>query len=286
MDLPIIVFLSGHKGSEFMLEHFRQFLRTLQTVYSPRAGLTRLDLWDWSRLQTEIPFLTVLTTAESERLSERVNEFLERKTLVGIGMELKDWQCQWIATYACLPILNLGIAEYRDWQTILVYPDTFVPDQEWLDDDGILHRAEIPHAGQAWDRGPIILSWNDIVQDGAIIVHEMVHTLDAANGEANGFPRLHRDMHAAQWSADFTAAFTDLCRQVEHGEEPMIDPYATTDPAEFFAVICEYFFFEPEYLHEVMPTLYDHLRAYFRQDPRLRAQAIPSAEFSSALPSD
>jgi len=269
-----------------MLERFRQFLQALQTIYSPHTGLTRLDLWDWSQLEEQIPFLAVLSAADSERLRERVNEFLGHKTFVGIDLELKDWQCQWIATYACLPILNLGVAAYQDWRTILVYPDTFVPEQEWLDDDGILHRAEIPHAGQAWDRGPVILSWNDIVQDGAVIVHEMAHTLDAANGDANGFPRLHRDMRPEQWSADFSAAFTALCRQVASGEEPVLDPYAATDPAEFFAVISEYFFFEPGYLHEALPTLYAHLRAYFRQDPRLRADVIPSAATANATATD
>lgn len=257
---------------------FKQLQKLILSRYgdwSPDAVLTQLDAWDWLRLRQEISFISALEPADATLLRDLICTFLEQKTITGIDIELKDWQRQWIAAYACLPILHLGLRAYRDWQTILVYPDTFVPDQEWIDADGIHHHAQIPHAGQAWDRGPVILSWNDVAEDGAVIVHEMVHTLDAANGEANGFPLLHYDMDAVQWSKDFNQAYSALCQRVERDQETPIDPYACTDPAEFFAVVCEYFFFDPIYLRKVMPIIYHHLCAYFRQEPHLRvASAI------------
>jgi MtfA peptidase len=229
---------------------------------------------EWTTLLANVPFIELLATAEAGMLRERIGEFLARKTFKGIGLDLQPWQRHLIAAYAALPVLHLGLDPYRDWQTVLVYPDTFAPEQEWVDEAGVHHHAIVPHAGEAWERGPVILSWNDIASDGAVIVHEMTHTLDAGNGEVNGFPPLPAGMSATAWTDAFSTAFEALREEIEHGEEPVIDPYAATDPAEFLAVASEYFFFAPDYLRTEMPRVYRQLADYFRQEPHLRAEEI------------
>jgi Mlc titration factor MtfA (ptsG expression regulator) len=259
-----------------MMRHVLQsileaFLRALRPGAQRRQGL---DDAEWHALRDRVPFMTRLTETELMLLRERVGEFLSRHRFVGIRFELRPWQEHLIAAYACLPILHLGIRCYRDWRTLVVYPDTFAPEQEWMDDDGVHHRAVVAQAGEAWEGGPVVLSWSDIVADGAVIVHEMVHTLDAANGGVNGFPPLPAEMSAHQWTETFSAAFETLNAEIEAGQEPSIDPYAATDPAEFLAVSCEYFFFMPGYLLDVMPEVYGQLANYFRQQPHLRGDEI------------
>jgi len=236
----------------------------------------RLDDDEWVALQQEVPFIRILSPPEATLLRERIGEFLARKTFVGIGLDLAPWQQQLIAAYACLPILHLGIASYRNWKTLVVYPDTFAPTQEWVDEAGVAHSAVVPQAGEAWERGPVVLSWADVCTDGAVIVHEMTHTLDAANGEVNGFPPLPEDLPPQDWTAVFSAAYARLCREVERDEEPTLDPYAATDPAEFLAVACEYFFFAPAHLRAEMPAVYRHLAHYFRQEPHRYGDEIPA----------
>lgn len=231
---------------------------------------------EWNRLRTCAPFIAALSPTDADTLRARIGQFLARKTFKGIGLELQPGQCHLIAAYACLPVLHLGLNAYRDWRTVLVYPDSFAPEQEWVDEAGVHHRAIVPQAGEAWERGPVILSWNDIAADGAVIVHEMVHTLDAGNGEVNGFPPLPDHMSAQRWSAAFTDAYASLCAAIDHDREPALDPYAATDPAEFLAVACEYFFFAPAHLRNEMPEIYRQLCGYFRQEPHLRATEIPS----------
>jgi Mlc titration factor MtfA (ptsG expression regulator) len=50
----------------------------------------------------------------------------------------------------------------------------------------------------------------------------------------------------------------------------VIDPYASENPAEFFAVLSEVFFAEPALLHREYPRVYDAFRNFYRQDPLAR----------------
>ena len=67
-----------------------------------------------------------------------------------------------------------------------------------------------------------------------------------------------------------TAAYEDLCRRADKGEDTPIDPYATESPAEFFAVVSESFFEIPDLLICEYPEVYAQLRAFYRQDPLSR----------------
>ena len=78
-------------------------------------------------------------------------------------------------------------------------------------------------------------------------------------------------MSRPEWTRTFQAAWDALEADVEaHPEEPVIDPYALTDPGEFFAVVSEYFFVYPNHLDAAFPALYQQLAAFYRQDPRVR----------------
>lgn len=67
------------------------------------------------------------------------------------------------------------------------------------------------------------------------------------------------------------AAFDDLCRR-ESESAALIDPYAATNPEEFFAVICETFFVNPRVLQHAYPSVYDLMKQFFRLNP---AQWLP-----------
>lgn len=77
-------------------------------------------------------------------------------------------------------------------------------------------------------------------------------------------------MPVTQWTAAFSAAFTELRAELEHHRQPGINAYAATVPAEFFAVACEYFFTAPHTLRNHYPAIYPQLQAYFRQNPLTR----------------
>jgi len=49
-----------------------------------------------------------------------------------------------------------------------------------------------------------------------------------------------------------------------------LNPYAANSPAEFFAVISEYFFCAPGVLQTQLPDVYEQLQLYYRQNPLMR----------------
>jgi Mlc titration factor MtfA (ptsG expression regulator) len=226
-----------------MIQDLRNLLHDLGRRLLP-APLSLSDP-EWAALRASVPFIELLSPDEAHALRERIGQFLARKTFKGIGLELQPWQRHLISAYACLPILHLGINAYRDWQTLLVYPDTFAPEQEWVDEAGVHHQAVVPQAGEAWERGPVILSWADIAasrdEPGLnVVIHEMAHKLDMLTGEVDGLPPLHRDMAVVNWSRVFTTAYNDFCRKVDRSRPTALDPYAADCPGEFFALLAAY----------------------------------------------
>ncbi len=233
-----------------------------------------LNSAQWQRTLERLPFLRGLSEAERERLRQSVILFLHHKSIHGAGGLKLDTEMQLlIAAQACLPILNLDIDYYRGWVEVIVYPDEFVPRVQYTDEAGVVHTEREPHAGEAWLQGPVILSWADVAPSANgvnVVVHEFAHKLDMLNGDANGFPPLHRGMNREAWSHTFSSAYADFCRRVEAGEEDVIDPYAAESPGEFFAVLSEAFFETPRAVIDLYPRVYDQLRLFYRQDPVAR----------------
>ena len=70
-----------------------------------------------------------------------------------------------------------------------------------------------------------------------------------------------------QWREVMTAEYEQLVAASRAGRETLLDPYGTTNAAEFFAVVTEAFFDMPLDLRAEHPRLYELLREYYRQDP-------------------
>jgi Mlc titration factor MtfA (ptsG expression regulator) len=170
-------------------------------------------------------------------------------------------------------VLNLGLDYYRGWVEVIVYPDEFVAEYEYVDEAGVAHHIEEPMTGESWERGPVIISWADVQEAGYgynVVIHEFAHKLDMLNGEPNGFPPLHADMQRAAWAEAFTQAYDDFCGRVDTRLDIVMDEYAAESPAEFFAVASETFFEAPAAMKDAYPDVYAQLARFYRQDPAAR----------------
>ncbi len=227
----------------------------------------------WRDAVASLPLLGGLTDDELTRLRELVIVFLHEKELVAAGGYVLSGDMQLkIAAQACLPILNLGLDYYAGWVSVIVYPGEFVPEHEFMDEDGVVHQVREPMIGESWERGPVVLSGADVELTGEmdgvnVVIHEFAHKLDMLNGAPDGFPPLHREMDRVAWTQAFSGAFDDFRAKIESGAETMIDPYAAESPAEFFAVMSEAFFEIPHTLRREYPEVYRQLAAFYRQDP-------------------
>ena len=229
----------------------------------------------WDATLSNIEVLARLNTKERHRLRELASRFLHEKSIAGAqGLLVTDKMRVTIAAQACLLILNLGLDYFEGWHEIIVYPDTFVVAREERDDAGVVHRNRHALGGEAWGRGPVILSWMD-AQPGAhphghgsnVILHEFAHKLDMLNGAANGMPPLHADMSRPAWTEALSSAYANLYQKLQRYHHTAIDPYAVENPAEFFAVLTETFFEQPQYLFQEYPKAYEMFTQFYLQDP-------------------
>ena len=61
--------------------------------------------------------------------------------------------------------------------------------------------------------------------------------------------------------------FATLQARVTRGAPSLFSDYGATDPGEFFAVISEVFFEQPEAMREEHPALYKELSQFYQLDP-------------------
>lgn len=223
------------------------------------------------------PCLAGLDRTERERLRERTAWILADKTFQGAGGLQPEWShCLPVAVHAALPLLSGYLDWYAQFRTFILYRDEFEVELEEEDDSGLVHRGRDRRAGEAWYRGPVVLSLADVRESGMgggydVVVHELAHQIDQLSGDADGRPPLSPGIAPADWSETFGAAYRRLTACLDRGREPYIDPYAAESPAEFFAVAVEYFFDAPLELKRNEAGVYRLLSAWFGQDPAARA---------------
>ncbi len=219
-----------------------------------------------------------LTPGEIARLRDLTTLFLGGKRFYGgAGLEITAEMTLSIAIQAAVPILGLDSDWYRGWSSVIVYPGAFVARREERDEAGVVHRTRHALMGEAWDGGPLVLSWENARlgdrpsgSGSNVVVHECAHKLDMLDGSANGHPPLHRGMDPGAWSETLMQAYGALRGEIASGIPPSLDPYGAENPAEFFAIASEVFFDAPARLLRSHPGVYRQFQAFYRQDPATR----------------
>ena len=231
----------------------------------------------WQKVTRRMLVLKGLDAVQMAHLREMTTWFLDKKSITGAhGLEVTQSMKVVVAAQACLLILNLGVDYYDSWVEVILYPGAFRVNHTQMDAMGLVHDEANILSGESWLRGPVILSWDDVEQDTFhfqaghnVVLHEFAHKLDALNGATNGMPPLRRGMSRVTWAKALSEAYDTLCLQVETGEPAFINSYAATSPAEFFAVLSEYFFTAPDILKNCCPSVHKQLTLFYKQ-PALR----------------
>jgi len=245
-----------------------------------------------------VPIYRRLPAADRDELRGHILVLLEEKRFEGCaGLSITDDMRIAIAAQAAVLLLHRRTDYYPGLYSILVYPQTYTATGTRAE-DWIVTEFEEERAGETWDQGSLVLSWDDVrgaataapdeehrapergggVPDSSaddaelvpaynVVLHEFAHQLDAENGELDGMPALPSTGTREEWARVMQAAFDQLDSEYDSGKEAVIDDYALESPAEFFAVVTESFFETPFAVLEEYPALYDVLSRYYRQDP-------------------
>ncbi|VAW98671.1 Putative inner membrane protein [hydrothermal vent metagenome] len=232
----------------------------------------------WHDAFKSLPLLIRLSEEDKQVLKELAILFLHHKSFEGAqGIVVSQAMALIIALQACLLILKLDFKIFSGWYSVIVYPSAFVTKRLVTDEAGVEHVVHSNLVGESWQKGPVVLAWDDTENAGIIdghnlVIHEFAHKVDMQNGVANGFPPLHAGMDKSTWVEDFSTGFKDFQQKCERGKDIGINCYAASAPAEFFAVLSELFFERPDVIVKHYRNIYQQLRQYYRQDPLQRLE--------------
>lgn len=209
------------------------------------------------------------------QLKKHAQVLLAEKPFIGCaGLQLTDEMRVLVAMQASLLLLNGRGGYFPNLRQVLIYPGAFVVDRAAADAAGLVRDERRVLAGESWQQGQVLLSWQDVLAGAAdpgdgrnVVIHEFAHQLDQETGPANGAPWLGARQRQARWAAVLGGEFEALRQRLARGEEGLIDAYAATDAAEFFAAVSELFFERPAALAASHPALYGELSRYYRAQP-------------------
>jgi Mlc titration factor MtfA (ptsG expression regulator) len=225
----------------------------------------------WQATLARYRFLAERSPADIEGLRQLAAGFLRDKRFHGAhGFVISDEVALAIAAQAVLPVLHLkgGLDWYDDFIGVVVHPSEAVAQRTTVDATGVVHEYEEIVAGEAMDRGPVMLSWQDVLASGAtrdegynVVIHEFAHKIDMRGGAADGCPPLPRGFRGtanprdarAAWLAVLQPAYDSfrektIVAERFGGEPPWLDAYGAQSTGEFFAVACEAYFVNRERL--------------------------------------
>ncbi len=217
-------------------------------------------------LNQHVTYYQKLNPAEQQSFLLQIEGFLQETKIEGVGLEVEDLDCVLIAASAIIPIFGFKDWRYPNLTSVILYPDTFNNDFQF--EGG--QRKISGMVGSGFMNGQMLLSraalragFSASAGENNTAIHEFVHLLDKADGATDGLPE---QLIPHEYAAPWVKLMHQEIKKIEAGKSE-IDPYASTNEAEFFAVVSEYFFEKPEKLRQKHPELYEMLCRIFLQKP-------------------
>ena len=227
----------------------------------------------WRRiLRRHVPAVARLPADLQRQLKRHIQVFVVEKPFIGCqGQGITDEVRVTIAAQACLLLLGHSRPDYFPrLRQILVYPDAFVVHRERSLAGGVMQAQRRAMTGESWAQGQVVLSWAEVLAGAAdpadgrnVVLHEFAHQVDQDSGVADGRPWRPSPAVRRRWAAVMGAAFERLRNE----PSATIDAYGASDPAEFFAVVTEVFFEQPQALATEAPAVYRELADLYGLHP-------------------
>jgi MtfA peptidase len=229
-------------------------------------------------IEQNVPYYQILTLDERNELHGHIQVFLNEKEFEGCeGLEITDEIRVTIAAQACILLLNRQTDYFPLMSSILVYPHSYFAFASQRQPGGLVQEGIQARLGESWKRGPIVLSWDNVLRGAAdpndghnVVFHEFAHQLDSESGAMDGAPSLPKATMYTAWARVLSNEYNSLLIDIEQNHQHLIDAYGATNPAEFFAVVTEAFFEKPLQLKSHHPDLYEQLQSFYQQDPASR----------------
>lgn len=228
-------------------------------------------------LERGVRHVAALPAEMQSKMRRLICVFVAEKNWEGCrGLEVTEEMKVVIAAQACLLVVGWPEEFHFDHVlSILVYPSGYVAKDVEITRAGVVLEGKEARLGEAWWRGPVVLSWLDARAGGRmespgrnLVLHEFAHQLDMMNGRiTDGTPPLDSHEEARRWGKVMEPEYQRLVERSAHGIPTLLDWYGAKNRAEFFAVATETFFERPRLFRRHHPAIYELFRDYYRQNP-------------------
>lgn len=218
-------------------------------------------------LLSRVQFYKDLSAEDRKRFEEKVKKFFCDTAITGVkGVEVTDEIKLLVAASAIIPVFLFDGWEYANLSEVIIYDGAVEPNQpNDAEQDGIL----LGQARPFQTKHIVLLSKQFLIQGfesmngkSNVGIHEFAHLIDQADGDTDGVPKAF--MPEALLSPWTKIMYTEIEKIASNRSD--INPYALTNHAEFFAVVCEYFFENPEKFREKHGQLYALMNEIFRKE--------------------
>ena len=214
-------------------------------------------------LLDNVAFYRAITDKQKLVFETRIKDFLQRVTITGIGTSVEDIDKILIASGAIILIFGFEDWQYNNISEILLYKDAF--NEKYGTDgndrnilgmvgDGALNRQMI--LSQAAVRS----SFKKAADGHNTVIHEFAHLIDKADGATDGIPEY---LLTRPFVLPWIKIMHQTIQEMKLNQSQDINFYGTTNEAEFFAVVAEYFFERPAELKKNHPQLFGLLDRMF-----------------------
>lgn len=209
-----------------------------------------------------------LDVKDKRLFEKRVQKFIDKKEFIpGQGLDDVTPEMKTLIAASAIQItFGLPGIYFQHFREIHVHPDTYFSHgmQQW-------------NAGEVHKTGLIMLSWTDFLEgylnptnSRNTGLHEMAHALRLENMIKNV------EYGYFDWDdiQEFNHYTVEESNKIHAGEETIFRPYAAVHYQEFFAVLIEIFFEEPQKLHDYHPQLFMVTTRLLNQNPLTLAKIL------------
>ncbi|WP_018342035.1 zinc-dependent peptidase [Cytophaga aurantiaca] len=218
-------------------------------------------------LLEEVQFYKNLSAEEQIKFQNKIKQFFAQTSITGVkDLEVTDELKLLVAASAIIPVFLFDGWEYVNLAEVIIYDGAVEPNQRGdAEQEGMLLGQVRP----LQTKHVLLLSKQYLIQGfesmngkSNVGIHEFAHLIDQADGAVDGIPKAFMSEELlTPWTK---IMYAEIERIAENRSD--INPYALTNHAEFFAVVCEYFFENPEKFQEKHPQLYALMNQIFRKE--------------------
>ena len=212
-----------------------------------------------------VKFYRQLDEDGKKMFEQRIEHFLSAVQITGVNAIVEDIDRLLIAAGAIIPVYAIADWQYINLHEVLLYPGAFNED---FDQGGSNRHISGMVGTGVMQHVMIITKWR--LRQGFInnndahntAIHEFVHLIDKMDGTVDGVPEIILERkYIGRWKNIMDSTIW----QMKNGGSD-INIYGATNQAEFFAVVSEYFFEQPDMLKTNHPELHEMLGRIYKTE--------------------